>query len=106
MLISLLAFLSGCALLDPEKAGIYGCDEYCVQLIDRAETCAEESGLTLDEFVSSIEPDWADKGRDEIELSCDERLLEKAKTEAQCAAETGTFNNLPCDDILGVVGAL
>jgi hypothetical protein len=93
-----------CNLLNPEKAGIYGCDQYCDQLIGKAETCANEAGLSLDEFAADADPEWKGKGKQEIIDSCNEKI--KDKSEASCQAETGTFNNLSCDDILSTIGTL
>lgn len=105
MTLLLLSLLTGCEIAS-EKLGIYGCDEYCPQLIDRAAVCAEENGITLGEFMEQVKPEWAEKGEDEILTACDDKLIETGKTESECKAETGTFNNLPCDDILTVVSAL
>lgn len=102
----ILFLLSACNILNPEKAGIYGCDEYCNQLIAKAQTCADEEGVTLGEFAAAANPDWQDKGEEEILTSCDEQLVESAKSETECKAETGTFNNLGCDDILSLIGKL
>jgi hypothetical protein len=98
----MLIFLLSCQYLNPEKAGIYGCDEYCEQLISRTEVCADEEGLTVDELVATVKPDWEGLSRDEIITNCDQMITDQGKSEASCQTETGTFNNLSCDDIIGV----
>lgn len=100
----MLIFLMACDLLDPEKAGIYGCDEYCGQLVDKADECATEAGVTLDEFAAQANGDWKGKGKSEIIDACNEKIVDKP--ESECQAETGTFNNLTCDQILSTMGAL
>lgn len=100
----MLIFLMACSLLDPEKAGIYGCDEYCDQLIGKADECATEAGVTLDEFAAEAVGDWKGKGEQEIIDACNEKIADKSETE--CQAETGTFNNITCEQILSTMGGL
>ena len=101
-----LLLLSACELLNPEKVGIYGCDEYCEQLISKADECATEQGVSLDEYAASVDPDWEGQGKTEITASCNEKLAESGKSEAECKASTGTFNNLGCDDIISLLEQL
>ena len=98
----MLFLLLACKYLDPEKAGIYGCDEYCDQLVSRTDECATESGKDLDAFVSQVNPDWEGLTQAEIVEECNIRIEENGKSESSCKAETGTFNNLSCDDIVGL----
>lgn len=114
-----LILLLGCNLLD--KIGAKDCEEYCQTLIDKADACAQErydeacaSGDTaicnddanaIGDWVSSVKPDWADQGADEMVDSCNSEIA-SSKTEAECLAETAAINNLTCDQILTTVEAV
>jgi hypothetical protein len=118
--------LCGCEALDelfnPEKIGAYTCDEYCAQVLDKTEECAQAqadaecqqnadachnfSDEDLATYASQGNPDWQGKGKEDMIDSCNTDLEEAGKSDTECQAETATLNNLSCDDILGLIGDL
>jgi hypothetical protein len=100
----LLLLLAACELLDPEKAGIFGCDDYCDQLVDKAEECAAEAGQDLDQFLGAVDDKYTGMVRADVVGSCNEQIADKS--ESSCQAETGTFNNIPCETLVGGVDGL
>jgi hypothetical protein len=121
MLLSLLALpllTGGC---DLTKIGAYTCDEYCDQVVGKAQTCAQDAihdecvaagesncdEMTQDQiadYISQARDDWKGKGKQEMIDSCNDDITAAGKTDASCQAETATINNLSCDDILGLIG--
>lgn len=102
----MLFLLLACEYLDPEKAGIYGCEDYCDQLISKAEECATEAGEDLDQFLTAVDDSYEGMAREEIVGSCNEKITEQGKSETSCQVETGTLNNIACSDLLGGVDGL
>ncbi len=116
----LLLLLAAC--IDLEKLGAYSCDEYCEQVLDKTEECAEAAvqaeceaagqadceftDAELAEYASTAREDWADASRNEMVGSCKEDIAASGKTDTQCQAETATINNLTCDQILDTLGSL
>ncbi len=118
LLLSLL--LPAC---DLEKLGAYACDEYCDQALDKTSECAEEAAQQecedaggtdcdvfteeqLAEYASVAREDWAESSRAEMIASCQTDIEEAEKTDAACQAETATFNNITCDQMLDTLSAL
>ncbi len=118
LILSLLA----CELFDPSKVGAYSCSEYCPQVIDKTDACAEaqyeaecaklDSGCPeysedeLQAYAAEGNGDWGTKSKEEMLSSCEADLAASEKSETQCNAETATINNLSCDEILGLIGGL
>lgn len=117
----LLVLIAAC--IDLTKFGAYSCDQYCEQVLDKTEECAEAAvqaeceaaggmdcgSLTdeeLGEYVSSARSDWAAASRNEMVGSCKEDIAAAEKTDASCQAETATINNLTCDQVLDTLSAL
>ena len=117
----LLLLLAAC--IDLEQFGAYSCDEYCEQVLDKTEECAEQvlqsecesAGGTdcetlteeeLAEYASRGREDWADATRTDMVKSCKEDIAGSGKTDAACQAETATINNLSCDQILDTISTL
>lgn len=117
----LLLILAAC--IDLTQFGAYSCDEYCEQILDKTEECAEAwaqeqceaaggtdcSSLSeeeLAEYASQAREDWSGASRNEMVGSCKEDIAAAEKTDASCQAETATINNLTCDQILDTLGGL
>ncbi len=118
-----MLFLTLALACDLSKFGAYDCEAYCDQVIAKTETCTQaaidaqcaELGDTackaatesdLSTYASQSRSDWAGQGRRELVDSCNADIAESGKTEAQCLAETGTINNITCDDLLGLLETL
>jgi hypothetical protein len=118
----MLLFLLGC---DLTQIGAYTCDEYCDQVISKTEECAavyaadacEAEGVPADQcdsdaweevqaYAGQEREDWASANRNEMVGSCQEDLEASGKSDTTCQAETGTLNNLSCDQILDLLGEL
>ncbi len=89
----LLSLLAGC---DLEAIGAVECDEWCPTLMDRAEGCAAEQGVSFDQF--------AGQGRGEVNAACEEEAA--TRTDTQCQVETATVTNMSCDQIAEAVSEL
>lgn len=113
--------LSAC--VDLEKLGAYSCEEYCDQVLDKTSECAEEAAREecedaggtdcdqfteeqLAEYASAAREDWAESSRAEMIASCQSDIAEAEKTDASCQAETATFNNITCDQMLDTLSAI
>ncbi len=92
LLTLLVLMMNGCIL---EAIGAYTCDAYCSGISDKVENCAEDEGLTFEDFAGGDKATVLDKCQDEI----DGRGL----SDLQCQAETATINNLSCDQIVDTV---
>lgn len=117
----ILSFLA-CELIDPAKYGAYSCADYCGQVVDKADSCAEQkyedecaqldsgcpeySEEELQAYAKEGNADWGTKSKSEMLSSCQDDLDSSGKSEAECNAETATINNLSCDEILNVIGGL
>lgn len=99
-----LLILAAC--VDLEQLGVYSCDEYCEQVLDKTEECAAEADAELAEYASTARDDWAGKERADMVASCQADVVDAGKTDTECQAETGTINNLTCDQILDVLSGL
>jgi hypothetical protein len=113
-----------CQLFDPATYGAVTCDEYCGEVLDRVEVCAQEQAETdclaaggtqaecsqnisdqeMSAYASEGNASWDGKSRAQMVASCKDSV--SVKSEAQCAAETATINNLSCDDLLGLIGGM
>ena len=85
-----LVLLAAC---DLTKVGIYGCDEYCDQMIDKAIGCAAEQGVSFDEFAG----DSQEAIQGDCQVEADEL------DEASCQAQTALINNATCDQLIGLM---
>jgi hypothetical protein len=119
----LLVLLAACNL---SRFGAYTCDEYCDQVLNRTETCAEEAALAeceaadvpddfdceeysedqLAQYASRGRPDWAGQTRVEMLESCEADIQTSGKSDASCQAETATLNNIACEDLLTLLAQL
>ena len=86
----LLWALAGC---DLETIGAVECDEWCSVLLDRAEGCAADQGITFDQF--------AGQGRGEVNATCQDEAA--TRTDTQCQVETATVSNMTCEQIAEAV---
>lgn len=110
--------LVACDLFDPENLGIYTCDEYCNQVLDKTDECAEaecsanaaECGDYSEEDLSAYaaegREDWEGASKKDMVASCNDDLDAAGKTDSECQAETAVVNNLSCDDVLSLIGGL
>jgi hypothetical protein len=81
------------AACDLTKLGVYGCEEYCDQLIDKAVTCASEEGISFDDLVGD--------SQETIDGECQVEV--EQFDEAECQAQTALINNATCDQIVGLM---
>jgi hypothetical protein len=89
----LLWALAGCTL---EDIGAVGCDEWCDTLMNRAEQCAAEEGISVEQFAGQPPA--------EVEAACQDEAA--TRTEEQCNIETATATNATCDQIANLVAEL
>ena len=122
----MLMLLLGCAeiesLFNPETYGAYTCDEYCDQVLDKTDACAEEqydaecaqapeaceeySEEEMAAYAAEGRSDWEGASRDDMLASCNDDLAAAGKTDSECQSETAVLNNLSCDDILSLLGQI
>jgi len=117
LMISLI-LLPACNL---EQVGAYTCDEYCPQVLDKTEECAQQQftedcqaagGTNCDQMTDEAlsayagegRDDWADASRADMLASCQQDIEDAGKSDSACQAETATINNLTCDQILDLLG--
>ena len=106
--------LTACDLFNAESVGAYTCDEYCGEVIDKTDECAEEACAAdpdcasytdeeMAEYAAEGRDDWAGASRDEMLASCESDLASAGKSDTECQAETAVLNNISCTDLLGQI---
>jgi hypothetical protein len=109
--------LTACDLFNAESVGAYTCDEYCGEVIDKTDECAEEACAAdpdcasytdeeMAEYAAEGRDDWAGASRDEMLASCESDLASAGKSDTECQAETAVLNNISCTDLLGLLGQI
>ena len=108
---------------DLTQFGAYTCDQYCEQVLDKTtectqqkldqectelgeSACAELKESDVSDYASQSREDWAGQTREQMITSCKDDIAASGKTDASCQAETATINNITCDDLLNLIGAL
>lgn len=113
----LLLVLTACDLFNAESVGAYTCDEYCGEVVDKTDECAEEacaadaecasySDAEMAEYAAKGRDDWAGASRDDMLASCESDLASAGKSDTECQAETAVLNNISCDDLLSLLGQI
>jgi len=122
LIVAMLIVLSLLAC-DLSRFGAYSCSDYCEQVMQRTEVCTQEkidqecaelgeeacsqaSESDVSTYASQGREDWAGQSRDQMLASCQGDVETSGKSEASCQAETATINNISCQDLLGLIGAL